>query len=129
VFQKALLEGRRLCITAQFQQLLVISNDPLLRLISNFIADTMGSARSFRHVSYWHIASFVAVGKSSAIGGKEDEQIRDIRVDVAFDVLNVVSHTLRCLSPHGLALCTRVEAQIFSSFEPILRSPVVDNGG
>jgi len=49
-------------------------------------------------------------------------------VGVAFDVLNVVSGTASgvfsrdaSVSPHGFALCTRVEAQIFSSlaFEPI----------
>jgi hypothetical protein len=55
-----------------------------------------------------------------------------------FDVLNVVSGTASgvfsrdaSVSPHGFALCRRVEAQIFSSlaFEPIYGSPVVDKGG
>jgi hypothetical protein len=62
--------------------------------------------------------------------------MRDIRVGVAFDVLNVVSGVFSrdvsvFVSPHGFALCTRVEAQIFSSlvFEPIEGSPVIDKGG
>ena len=55
--------------------------------------------------SFWHIASFVAVSKSLAIEGKANERIRDIRVGVAFDVLNVVSKKhARCLSPYELAI-------------------------
>jgi hypothetical protein len=41
-------------------------------------------------------------------------QIRDIRVGMSFDALNVsgaASKTPWCLSPHGFALLTRVEGQ------------------
>jgi hypothetical protein len=56
--------------------------------------------------------------------------MRDIRVGVAFDVLNVVSGVFSrnasvFVSPHGFAFCARVEVRIFSSLEPIEGSPVI----